>query len=1021
MDYTRRIRRTGALAAAVALGAAVAATPATSNASPGTSPSSTSESNADSTSASRGPSSAGSKHVTAKPDRQIAAMDVEATNAPSVPRDSLPPRKRLNRTPTSSALTSRGGDAHNRSVRQADVITRQTSHTVVEAGTDSYEAYQPRTATAEPTKAVGVPEPTNAVEVAEPTNAVGAAFGMLSRLAAAALDTWAPRDDTTSPAAWAMLAVARREIGDDASAVIPGAARVVATQTAAVPVLGSWLDDIKTFIDNAVAYIQTYVDPPLLHLIPDALNSIFNNPPDATPLQVEVDLQQGVTSGPIPFSTNGSTDRSVVYTVPEKGAPGGAQHGTVAVDNATGTFTYTPDETFTGTDTFSFVVKDTTHLPLLDGLFGAVLDFLGLSDGFRNTATATIFNGVPIQPDPDIAAYTDITGDFSMLTYNIAGLPSYESGAAWPRIPNILDIGSRINSFDVVDVQDDVAYHQFLAAPTSFSDQTTPAVPAWLGALGDAFSDGLNTFAIYKIEQVNRLDWSGCTVLCTGSGFVYSRLNIPGGESIDLYNIDTRQELTNADIEQLSTFIQQNSIGRAVVVTGDFNQLYSDPGQTLSQFATANGLTDAWVQLEYGGTVPLDAPTCSYESSCEQTDKIFYRSAAPLNLDDPATSPVQLFAQTYSNEGLNFLNGNGQDLSNHTPQAVTFGYSVGAVGPSNVDPENWMAELPGISSLPLTQLPIPGTHDSGSYGITGSSEWALTGISDFGKLTELPPLIEKLIVKPIVAGWAKTQGMDLYDQFANGIRYVDLRFSNETGPDADQPNGIYIEHGLRGPLADEVIAQIADFAYSHPKEVLVINVWGLNNFDAESNAELVSQMEDAFGSRMVPSSLGTSASLEDLWAIDKNVIVTYDDPATVAMNPNLWSITDPPSQDYGLPTLYRPWPNVPSAPQLYTGNVHNLEQRPATAIWDLFGEPTENTNNIIMGLLLLGPMTQQAFMARWHPYLQPWLQVDFKTAVNLVTEDWFEQVGPTPASYARDVMAAVYETLGLRLASTESG
>jgi hypothetical protein len=254
--------------------------------------------------------------------------------------------------------------------------------------------------------------------------------------------------------------------------------------------------------------------------------------------------------------------------------------------------------------------------------------------------------------------------------------------------------------------------------------------------------------------------------------------------------------------------------------------------------------------------------------------------------------------------------------------------------------------------------------------------------------------------------------MSIADQFANGNRYVDLRFSYE-------PDGvIYIEHGLRGPTADEVIGQIADFAYSHPKEALFINVWGLNNFDAESNAELVGKMEAAFGSRMAPSSLGTSATLEDLWAIDKNVIVMYDDLATVEADPLLWNI----SANYGGgPTLWRPWPNVPSAPLLYQGNVDNLESRPSFGIWDLFGEPTENTTNIVMGILGLGPGNERAYMARWHPYLQPWMQVDFKPEVNLVTEDWFQDIGSTSASYARDVMAAVYETLGWRLANGVAG
>ncbi len=786
-----------------------------------------------------------------------------------------------------------------------------------------------------------------------------------------------------------MVAAARREVGDVPPSAVGSGQRVV-----------------ESFISDLTTWIQTYVDPPWIGFIPRVLASIFDKPPTVRPMQVEVALGQGVTSGAIPFSATQSNGNAIVYSVPDNGMPGGPSRGTVSVNNATGTFTYTPDETFTGTDSFAFVANEapSTHVRVLDNLVNSVLDFFGLSGGFRDTATVTIFNGVAIQPDPDVAVYTDITGDFSMLTYNVAGLPSLLSGAAWPRIPNMLQIGSQLNDFDIVNVQVDVAYQLFLAANALFPDQTAPQVPAWLGPIGIPFSDGLNTFSAYRIDGVDREEWGGCIVLCVGpTGFTYSRLDIPGGESIDLYNVQANSgaSLTNADIAQLSNFIQLNSIGRAVIVTGAFDQLYSTPGQTLSQFVTANGLTDAWVQLEYNGATPVDAPTCAYADSCEQVDKIFYRNAALLDPNDPASSPVQLIAQSYTNEGLNFLNNNGQGLSNRAPQSVTFGYKVTAVGPTNVDPENWMATLPGISDLPLTELPIPGTHDSGSYGITSRSPWALTGISDFGILTEFPPLLEDLVIKPIVAGWAKTQGQSLSEQFANGIRYVDLRFTNE--PDGQ----IYIEHGLRGPTADDVLGQIAQFADTHPKEVLFVYVQGLNNFDAASNAVLVSKMEDAFGSRMAPSALGTSATLQDLWAMDKNVIVVYNDSSTVAGNPDLWPDD----------TIFRPWWNVPSMDQLYVANETNLEDRPSGTIWGLFGEATPDTTNIVMGLLQLGPRSSQGFTTRGQPTLQQWLRTDFKTSVNLVTEDWYELMAPNESSYTREVLGAVYETLGSRHSS----
>lgn len=759
---------------------------------------------------------------------------------------------------------------------------------------------------------------------------------------------------------------------------------------------------VEEFVAGAKVWVDTFANGyPWWSgslLPPEVRRIFFNAAPVAAPMQIELDVAGGVTNAAITFTASDADGNRLRYAVPTMGLPGAAERGTVTVDNAAGTFTYTPDVDYAGTDTFSFVVSDDTtpHLHAWEGLLNAAFGILGvgLAGGHRDTATVTVFNNV------DVA--TDIVGEFTVLTYNISGLPFPLSGGPWPRITNTLQIGSRITDFDIVNVQEDIAYHPFLIAEALFPDRTAPEVPAWAWPVGVPFSDGLNSLSAYNIESLHRQAWASRPDLLNPGGFTYTRQHIPGGSSVDVYNVDTSGgSLTAAEIDQLSTFIGANSIGRAVIVTGDFDQLYSDPGQILTGFTTANGLTDAWVQVEYGGTAPTAAPRCAYDDGCEQRDKIFYRDAAPLNPGDPATSPVRLQAMSYTNEGLNFRNDAGADLSANRPQSVTFGYSVDSIGPMNVDLANWMAELPALSTLPLTLLPIPGTHDSGSYGITPRSPWALTGKDQFGALTELPGFLQDLIVKPIAAGWGKTQSKDLYEQFSDGIRYVDLRLTNE-------PDGtVYLEHGLISVPFDDAVDDIAAFATEHPKEALVIYIQGIKNFTPTTHADVVAQMDSAFGSRMVPRALGTSATLGDLWAIDKNVIVVYNNAGVVAADENLW-----PDQ-----TLYRPWPNVASVPALLAGNETNLINRPPASIWGLFGEPTPSLTNYATGLLTIGPQNIEQFMFNVHAPVQQWMRVDFKNSVNLVTADWYQLFWPTGSTFARDGIGAVYETLGSRLTS----
>jgi hypothetical protein len=797
-----------------------------------------------------------------------------------------------------------------------------------------------------------------------------------------------------------VAAFVRREIG--APAPRPVATSSVVAARVIRPADAVAADSWQNALQSAQTWLNTYVSlRPWFdgsNLPAPLRNVLFAPAPVAKPIQVEVALGQGQISAPIAF---GRTGGSLVYSVSAPGMPGGPSHGTVVVDNATGTFTYTPDETFTGTDTFSYVVRDTSvrihgWAGLLNAAFG--IFNTGFAGGNRDTATVTVFNNVAIQPDPRVAQYTDITGVFSALTYNIAGLPFV--GSPFSRIADTLRISSLLNKFDLVNVQEDVAYHMALVAHAAFPDRTAPKAPTWLGPLGAAFSDGLNGLSAYRIESLSRHSWAESGSIGVSAGFTYSRIHIPGGSSIDLYNVDTNDgALAGADITQLSAFIQANSVGRAVIVMGDFGQLYSQAGQSLTQFATVNSLTDAWAELEYGGVTPFDAPTCAYSSACEQPDKIFYRNAALLDLSDPASSPVQLHAQTYTNEGLNFLGADGHDLSDHRPQSVTFTYSVDAIGPQNVGLGDWMGSLPGIDDLPLTQLPIPGSHDSGSYGIRPWSPWALTGISDFGVLVKFPPLIEQYIVRPIAAQWSRTQAKNFYGQLSDGIRYLDLRLTNE--PDGN----LYFEHGLRGAEVEAGLQDISQFAHEHPKEVIIVYAQQFTNFSAATHSEFVGMLNQYLGDRMAPSTMGTDSTLQDFWNIDKNVIVVYNNAPTVAGDSNLWPDN----------TLYRPWPNTPSTQVLLAANETNLHNRPPGSIWGMFGEPTENVTNIVLGILGLGPSSLHEFMVPVHPKDQQWIRAVFKNNVNLVTADWYNLMWPSGTFFARDVIGAGYETAGVRL------
>ncbi|NMM85849.1 hypothetical protein B2J88_15995 [Rhodococcus sp. SRB_17] len=57
----------------------------------------------------------------------------------------------------------------------------------------------------------------------------------------------------------------------------------------------------------------------------------------------------------------------------------------------------------------------------------------------------------------------------------------------------------------------------------------------------------------------------------------------------------------SANLDQLTHFIAARSAGNAVVVMGDTNSRYTRAGDSIAEFAAANGLRDAWVDLRNRG------------------------------------------------------------------------------------------------------------------------------------------------------------------------------------------------------------------------------------------------------------------------------------------------------------------------------------------------------------------------------------------------------------------------------------
>lgn len=287
------------------------------------------------------------------------------------------------------------------------------------------------------------------------------------------------------------------------------------------------------------------------------------------------------------------------------------------------------------------------------------------------TAAALALGGLTAAATPAAAA-TAATGSFTVLTYNIAGLP-LGLGDSDPETNTPL-IGQRLGPYDIVNVQEDFNYHASLYAHDQHPYRTATSG-------GAAFGDGLNTLSDLPFEDFQRVRWNDCTgTNClTPKGFSLARVRLAEGAYVDLYNVHTNADSTEealaarrANIEQLSDFVRANSSGNAVIVMGDTNTRYTRTGDNIRTLLTENGLTDAWVERVRGGTPPAqgsDALLCDAVApadDCEVVDKVLYRGSAL----------VDLTATRYANDWRSFLRSDGKHLSDHFPHTVGFSYAL---------------------------------------------------------------------------------------------------------------------------------------------------------------------------------------------------------------------------------------------------------------------------------------------------------------------------------------------------------
>ena len=157
----------------------------------------------------------------------------------------------------------------------------------------------------------------------------------------------------------------------------------------------------------------------------------------------------------------------------------------------------------------------------------------------------------------------------------------------------------------------------------------------------------------------------------------------------------------------------------------------------------------------------------------------------------------------------------------------------------------WMTDLgKDIRDVPLTELTIPGSHDSGTYAADGDGHTSQDHVA---------PVCESDVSSDAICqSYAKAQDRSIEQQLNDGIRYFDLRVCGDGTPlpaspwppdfAAESTNPVTCHELVSAPVKT-ILEATAYFACQHPKEVLILDV----NHEYQVDPEILA---DQIGSTM---------------------------------------------------------------------------------------------------------------------------------------------------------------------------
>ena len=187
-----------------------------------------------------------------------------------------------------------------------------------------------------------------------------------------------------------------------------------------------------------------------------------------------------------------------------------------------------------------------------------------------------------------------------------------------------------------------------------------------------------------------------------------------------------------------------------------------------------------------------------------------------------------------------------------------------------VEPNCWMEAIyTSLPGTPLTDVVIPGTHNSGTACMTSESPWAL------GADQSVPQILRSL-GRSAAYAWSRCQSCTVLEQLEAGIRFLDLRVA----PSNTDESTLHVVHGLVCAPLQDVLNDVATFARKQPREIVLIKrtlMWELRQTHPKLLPKLQKQMDDAFestlGDFLLPVNNVAQLKFQFFWKREKSVAI----------------------------------------------------------------------------------------------------------------------------------------------------